>query len=100
MTFVVYRITGQGPHNRIRERLVHASKLKPYIPPYVEPYLMNDQTASAPEAASSPDALGSVLPVCPTASADPELPSPGLGSSRPQRARRPPDYLADYYLSE
>ncbi|KAG0439478.1 hypothetical protein HPB47_016628 [Ixodes persulcatus] len=78
VTIVVSRITGQGPHNRIRERLVHVSQLKPYVPPYVEPYLVNDQTASAPEAASSPDALGSVPSACPTSSLAEQVFKPSL----------------------
>lgn len=98
VTFVVSRISGQGPRDRIQDRVVHVSQLKHYVPPYIEPYILKSQNLSLCECSTSRSV--SKEPSQPPASPGPAILPPAVPSSRPQRQRRLPERLKDYSLSQ
>ncbi|KAL3196214.1 hypothetical protein MRX96_045294 [Rhipicephalus microplus] len=98
VTFVVSRVTGQGPRDRLQDRIVHVSQLKHYVPPYVEPYIVKTQEWPLCDLSGSPS-VGNELSQ-PPVSLGPAVLPPAVPSSRPHRQKRPPERLKDYSLSQ
>ncbi|KAH6925719.1 hypothetical protein HPB50_008972 [Hyalomma asiaticum] len=98
VTFLVSRVTGQGPRDRLQNRVVHVSQLKHYVPPYVEPYIVQTQELPLCDPSGSPS-VGDELSQ-PPVSIGPAVLPPAVPSSRPHHQRRPPERLKDYSLSQ